>query len=296
MQNVYAACSHNLNGAGITYVVGETNVTITNTVTVERTGSGGDCGTYFIGFSDGGASSYTRRAVKGTTPLLYNLYKNSNSTGILKAERDITSNSETFFGTISDGQTRTHDYYFSLPSISATSPPVFGSYTDTVSVRSYSGAWNDKNKQEDSFNLAITITVPRLVYLSLLSTGDVFDSAKTSKIIDFGELLQSEEQSFDVKIVSNAGFNLKVSSSNNGKLKNSTTSGTNALIDYEFYASNTLRSLASSSTTPVTIASGSGVTPAGGTTIPIRVKIGSVTNKIEGDYEDVVTVTIVATE
>lgn len=293
----FAANCFSLSSSAITYTVGETNPPATNNIQITRTNNSANCDEYFLGFSDGGASNYNRRVINSAngTTLSYNLYKFSDGSGILKDKPSITSNSETFFGPIARDQSIVSSFYFILGSISASTPPRSGTYTDTVQLSDYHGTWNGVSTQDDIVNMLVTVNVPPVTNLSLIPTGGVYDSTQTSRILNFGTLEDSEELGFDIKIVSNAGYDLKVSSANNGKLKNLVASGTNALIDYEFYASNTLRSLLTSANTPVSVGTGTGLTPAGGATIPIRVKIGSTANKIEGDYEDVITVTVVST-
>lgn len=297
-QAAWSANCFDLSAPALTYIVSDNNPAATGTVSIIRTSNSANCNNYFLGFSKGGSTTYTRRALNAATnaTIEYNIFKNSGSSGLLKDKPDITSSNETFIGTIARNQTITHTYYFVLGSINASSPPRYGDYTDTIVVHDYHGTWNGSSTLDDSMNLNITINVPKMIQLALIASGDVFDSTQTSKVLDFGELELNEELGFDIKLVSNAGYNLLVSSANNGKLKNTTVVDPNGLIDYEFYANNVLRGLSSSASSPVSIASGTGVTPAGGATVPIRVKIGSVSGKIQGDYEDTITVTVVSTD
>jgi spore coat protein U-like protein len=96
--------------------------------------------------------------------------------------------------------------------------------------------------------------------------------------------------------LSNAGYNLSVSSANNQLLKISGVNSSAAEIGYDFYSNNTLKNLSASAGTPVNLSSGTGVTPMAGTRIPIKVAIKSVDNKIAGTYQDTVTFTIATTE
>lgn len=293
--DAFAINCYTLNSPAILYTIGETNPAATNTVTITRTSNASGCSNYFLGFTKGGSASYSRLAHSAAlnADISYNIYKNSDGTGILKDKPDIVSNSETFLGTIANNQVIASSYYFIVSGINSTSPPRFGTYTDTLVLKDYHGTWNTTSTLDDTINVNVTITVPKLIQLSLQSSGDVFDSSQTSKILDFGILEENEELSFDIKVVSNAGYNVSVASENSGKLKHGTAAGVNALIDYEFYANNTLKGLSSS---PVSIATGTGLTPAGGASVPIRVKIGQVDNKIEGDYQDVITVSVVSTD
>ncbi len=253
--DVYAMNCYTLSSPAITYTIGDTNPAATNNVTITRTSNSANCTDYFLGFTKGGSSTYARLANNASlgTNISYNIYKNSDGTGILKDEVDITSNSETLFGPIARDEVITNSYYFIVSGINSSTPPRFGNYTDTFVLKDYHGTWNGSSTLDDSINVNVTITVPKVIQLALQSSGDVFDSSQTSKILDFGTLEQNEELSLDVKVVSNAGYNVSVSSMNNGKLKHATATGTSALIDYEFFVNNSAQPL---STSPLSIATG----------------------------------------
>ena len=299
MAQAFADCGYNLTTPVFNYSVTDTNATASGTVSIERTKDNGTpCSNYFLAFTKGWAGNYNRRGTNllNGDLIYYNLYKNNNSTGILKEPSDITSPSETFFGPISKNQTVTQTYYFTLAPISAGTPPRSGTYIDVVQVQAYSGFYTNINGYEGYRDLYVYINVAKFTSLSLVDKGGAYDPSITSKTLDFGILEADEQLDFDVRIVSNAGYVLKVSSSNNGVLVRSGGSGTSSQIDYDFYANAVKRTLTSSASSPVVIASATGRTPSGGAQVPIRVVIKDVENKDPGTYQDYLTLTVISND
>ena len=297
--NGYAACGFDLTTPVFNYSVGNTNPTTSGFVTIERTQSNSSsCNNFFLAFTKGWAGNYNRRALNlfNGDLIYYNLYKNGNVTGILKEPSDIASTNEVLFGTIAKNETKTLTYFFTLAPINASSPPRAGSYVDVVQVQAYSGTYTNINSWEGYRDLYIYINIAKFVSLSLVDTGGVYDESKTSKTLDFGELEENEQLGFDVRVVGNAGYILKASSANNGKLKRIDGSGVKSEISYNLFANNSLKSLSSSASVPVTLASASGRTPSGGAQVPIRIQINSVTEKDPGSYQDYLTLSVISSD
>lgn len=297
--NVFANCGYEVSSPSLSYSVGNTNPTIPAEVSIIRTKSNSSvCSNYFLAFTWGWSNNYNRRGLNllNGNVIYYNLYKNANSTNVLRGPNDITSNNDIFSGTIAKNERETLTYYFALSPQYTSSPPRSGLYYDNIQVQAYSGTYTNINNYEDTGHLHIYINVAKFVSLSLVDSGGTYDGSKTSKTLDFGELSENEELSFDIRVVSNAGYNLLVSSTNNGVLKRVDGVGISSQISYDFYASNTKRILTSSSSYPVTIASYSGITPAGGSQIPIRVVVKSVTDKDPGTYQDYITLSVISND
>lgn len=296
----FAACDYDLTVPTFSYGVGDTNPTVSGTVRVTRNQSNAAvCNNFFLAFTKGWAGNYNRRGYNITTwvgYLYYNLYKNSNATGVLKEPNDISSTNEVIFGTIAKNETKDLNYYFALNPIDASSPPSAGTYYDVVQVQIYSGTYTNINAYEGYRDLYVYLNVSKFISLSLVDTGGAYDANQTSKTLDFGELEENEQLGFDVRIVSNAGYILKVSSANNGLLKRIGGSGSKSEISYDFYANNSKKSLSSSASSPVTIASGTGKTASGGAQVPIKVVIKSVDDKDPGTYQDYVTLSVISND
>ncbi len=294
-----ADCKFELSTPTFSYSVGDTNPTASGVVSIERKNGGGrECNNYFLAFTKGWAGNYNRRAqnLSNGDLLYYNLYKNSNGTGVLKEPNDITSVNEVFFGTIEKKEERDHTYYFIMAPISASSPPRSGSYIDVIQVQAYSGTYTNINSYEGYRDLYVYLNVAKFVSLSLVDTGGAYDAGSVSKTLDFGVMDENETLGFDVRIVSNAGYILKASSNNNGLLKRVGSTGIGSEISYTFYANNSIKSLSSSSGTPVTLASGTGRTASGGALVPIKVVIGNVATKDAGTYQDYLTLSVISND
>ena len=296
---VKADCDYNLETPSLVYRTSETNPTIQSTVTLNRRNStAANCSTFFLAFTSSLLGNYNRYAKNNAHngKIYYNLYKFSNSSGILKGVNDITSPDETFSGTIGKNQTINYTYYMSLAPEGNLAPHA-GVYYDNVKVESYTGTYINKGSLEYQRNLNIYIVVPKFTSLSLVDSGGAYDPSRTSKTLDFGELTTGKELSFDTRVISNAGYRLKISSANNGKLSRNRNFDHHSSIRYRFYSNGNLIDLDDSSDRPVTIATGSGVTSAQGAKIPIRVLIGKVDNsKSPGTYQDYLTLTTITND
>ncbi|MBC7429986.1 MAG: spore coat protein U domain-containing protein [Bacteriovorax sp.] len=294
---VFADCGYDLSTPVFNYGVSDTNPTTSGTVTIARTKDNGvPCSNFFLAFTKGWAGNYNRRALNlyNGDLIYYNVYKNNNTTGVLKEPSDITSTNEVLFGTIAKNQTIDLTYYFTLAPLSASSPPKSGTYLDVIQVQAFSGTYTNINGYDGYRDLYVYINVVKFISLSMVDTGGVYDPASVSKTMDFGVLQENEQLGFDVRIISNAGYILKASSSNNGILKRVGGTGLKSEIDYDFYASNTKKNLSSSGGT--TLVSASGKTPAGGAVIPIKVIIKSVDDKDPGTYQDYITLSVISND
>jgi hypothetical protein len=186
-------------------------------------------------------------------------------------------------------------YYFSYVR-PGSSPPLAGVYTDNIELNSYKGIFPDYQSNDKSKNLFISIIVPKLASLSLVDSGSGYDPSQSMKILDFGELVANQELGFDIRMVSNAGFQLKISSANNGSMNIAGSTDNNSKIAYNFLINNQVINLGNSQTTPVIIANGSGVTASGGAVVSAKAIIQSVDGKNFGVYQDYLTLTIITTE
>jgi hypothetical protein len=213
-----ATCGYTFTVPAINYTVSTTNASTLNNLTLSRGNTGSaNCNTFLIGFSKGGANSYTRIATNASTgaTINYNVYLANNSTASLKLIADATSTSEVVTGSVAKNGTTTLDYYFLLGTLSSTTLTRGGTYKDSLTLTVDAGTLTRDRGQEATQPLAVNIIVPKIASLSLVNTGASYDSLSTNKTLDFGELTAGQEMSFDVIVLSNAGYNLSVSSSNN---------------------------------------------------------------------------------
>lgn len=262
--------------------------------TFQRTGSG-SCDAR-ASFSDGGASTYTsRRAVhthNSSKTISYQLYKTSSlsATQILKQPPDTSSTNElaqpstAFSGSVGS---RSGAYHLAIPYASATSPTIAkaGTYTDQFTMHAYDGTNID-----NSYTVTLTINVPVITNISLVSTGGAFNAADVSETLNFSVLAENATRSFDLRVETNAGYEIKFTSQNNGVMKHLDTSVTTT-IPYTVTVNSTAYSLVGSNPTGIVVATSGEESGLAGINNPVTFKIGNVANKVAGSYQDVITVT-----
>jgi hypothetical protein len=296
-ENCWAVCGTlSLTGiANPTVNWSETYTSQQVTFTFQRTGSGACTAT--ASFSGGGAGSYANRSAthvqSAQKKIFYQLYKTSalSPSQILKQPPDVASANEVaepasaFSGSATS---RSASYFISVPQSTALSPTIVkaGTYTDIFQVRAY-----DSANIDNTYNVTLTVIVPTIARLSLVSTGGAFNQADTTESLNFGELTTGKSLSFDIRVVSNAVYDVKMSSQNNGVMKHSNPAVTTT-IPYTVIVNGVESSLIGSSTTPVSVATQTQESGTSGLAHPVTFKIGNAASKVAGAYQDVVTVTI----
>jgi hypothetical protein len=247
-----------------------------------------------VGFSQGSSGSYNRKVYHPQGDSLdYNLYQFSNQVSVLRDIYDFTDLDQIIWGyqsTISGNLNRSFHFY--LPYLNSTIRG--GDFTDQVNVYLYSVSSFGTVSLESTRVINVNVTVPKDIALSLVDTGAAFDENDTSQTLDFGVLQNNEENSFDIRIKSNAGYSLFLSSQNNYKIVNQQNSSYS--IYYSFYLDNNSHDLSSSSGSAVLVAQAPGVTSHLGAKHEAKVRIGNVSGKLNGTYADYVTVTVVTLE
>lgn len=234
----------------------------------------------------------------GASELSYQLYGNSGLTQVLKDVPDITDANDVITGSFGTGRNRqqTKTYYVSIPLTDATEPVITpsGNYTDSFLIHVYEGSNPTAfTTPESTANVTITGVVPKILQISVTGVGGSFDSSDTSENLDFGDLEPSETKSFALQARTNAGYEVSVSSANNGQMKHISTLN---YISYALAVDETTFNLSSSAATPVPVASGSGQTSMSGSSHTSTVTIGGYDQAFAGSYSDTITVTAATTE
>lgn len=255
---------------------------------------------FAVTFSKGGTSSYERRMRSGNSQLRYQLYKESSLTNILKQDPDVTTSNDVVTGSFDNGsnQTQTLNYYVSIPYNQATEPTLKapGAYSDSFTLRVYKFAGKlDLDGADDSANVTITTLMPRIIQLSLVPTGAAFDPNSVSQNLNFGLLTEGATRALDVRVLSNAGYSITLSSQNNSVLRHQ-SAGVTTTIPYALTLNGTSKNLSSSASSPVVVAAGNGQTTMSGAANSVAITIGSVDGKVAGSYSDNITVTTATTE
>lgn len=287
-----ALCNFNLTSNAINETVSNINLDTVQTLTISRPNgtSYSTCSNAYFFFSKGQAGQYNRKAINSFNEVVnYNLYKNSGQFGLLKDYMDFNSVNDYITATMQNPNVSVQSqFYFYLPA-STLAATRSGIYTDNIQLNVFRGSNNSQwGYFEFTRNIPIIINVPKSINISLVNSGSPIDLNSTFKNLDFGDLETNEEMSFDMMIASNAGFKISFSSLNNGSLKNTINANT---ISYSLKVQGNSVNLQNSSTVPVQVASGSGVTGAAGARLPVSVKIGTVNDSLWGDYQDYITIT-----
>lgn len=268
------------------------NTSPTFTVRVSRNNANNGCD-FFISFDYGTASAASARHLDaliggGTIPV--QLYKDAGRTQILKRRQDATSASDVITGSFPDNSGPTFidiNYYATMDTAQYSR---YGFYFQTFTATLHDGLLSDYD-QKGSQGLTLTTNQQKKIDLSLVETGGPFNAADTTQTMDFGNISTGAVRNCDLVIGYNAGYQLTIASANSGRIKHATLADT---IAYTFELGGTVISLASGSNTRPAV---SGVSPAGGLRLPIKVTVtGSLTGKSSGLYKDTVTLSVVSTE
>jgi hypothetical protein len=264
--------------------------------------SGPNACDFGLGFSKGGSASYlTRQGTDGSKLIRYQLYQDNALSKVLKDFPDITGADDVVQSGFQAGtnMSQTVTYYFQIPPALAQSPTLVGAgtYTDSFTINLYEGSTPTAfNTPVDTKSVSISISVPTMIALSLVSSGGGFQTGATNKNVSFGTLAEGSAQGIDIRVRTNAGFSVSFSSANNGKLAHTDPAKTST-VPYSFYANGALLNMSASASTPVVGLTGSGQTSLSGLAYPLRMVIGTVgTSALGGPHADVITVTATTTE
>jgi spore coat protein U-like protein len=291
-QNAKAAC-------GITIVANDLNLDwdlswTSHAITISVSKTQVAACTFGLAFSKGGAGSYNRRGSSAGNLLRYQLSSDIGGSKVLKDVPDITSANDVIMVTLpGDTNPQTITYYFDIPFANATTPTLAlaAAYTDNFSINAYEGTDPTAFVTPDaSTSVNVTINVPKIISLSMVDTGGVFDESATTKNINFGSVTPGQTSRFDLRIRTNAGYSVTASSSNAGKLKHSVA---NAFVPYTFYINSVLTDM--SGVTPAAV--GATQTGLGGLGLPVKIVIGTLgALPMSGTYSDSILITAITTE
>ncbi len=277
----------------VTFTYSQSTQNLGGIIQIKRTSTSNSCRKFTITATRGNSPDYNRYMVNQGDSYTYNVFQNSNRTRTLKDFPE-AKNNETIREQFSNNSSQVYMNVYFYPQRFA--PPYNtikrgGHYLDVVTFKVHK---RDSATVDDSRNLSINMYLPKEVYLSLVDTGAGFNPNDTSQTLDFGILEQGEQRGFDLIAVSNAGYSISFSSMNNGKLvrlgNNSQT------IAYTVKVNGITKGLTSSASSPVEVASGSGLTTTSGAVNHVDIEIGSVSGKQAGNYRDYITVTATTTE
>jgi hypothetical protein len=248
--------------------------------------SGGAC-SYFVTFSKNTSGNNPRVMSGSGGSLSYQLYDTMSLNNVLK-ELPSASPTEVISGSFAGGTySRQLSFVMAMPSLQIRPS---GTYSGSVRVRLYEGTLSSYRLAQ-SVVISITARVPQLASVSLVSSSSGFDPQAITQLLSFGQLSDGQSRSFGMRVRSNAGYLVSLSSENRGVLKNQ-----------EPLASETIPYTLSIGTTPISLSAGPQVavarrgvlTTVDGDSYSMAVVIGTVGNAAAGEYRDVVTITVQA--
>lgn len=279
-------CGLSLSVDNVTFSWNGSSQIFTGNITAERTNNSNNCRNMEIGFSTGVAGNYNRAMESGGTQVAYNLYKDNSTNNPLKTINDANNNSERIRFRFKNNvltENLTFEARLPVPNLGRTNLPT-GSYNDLITATIEP---RRNNAVSSSVNFQVSLNLPPEIDISLVSPGGIFDPSQTNYTMNFNVISQGDSRQVDLKVKSNAGYSLSLSSQNGGALKHLTA---NYNIPYQLRVNGTPRSF-SGAGVPLVIGTGTGNTPAQGVNFALSVEVGDPNNKLAGNYEDVITVT-----
>ena len=243
-----------------------------------------------LGFTKGQSTDYNRFASTTGDNLGYQIYQNTSFSTPLKDGSDIAGTSDTINLDFTSGMNVTQivTYYIQIPLGPMISPnyKAQGNYTDSYNIKAYDSTDTSFSSALAIGSVSLSIYVSPVFEVSLVNTGAAFDPTSVVKSIDLGDLSISETADLDLKVRSNMGYKIKVSSQNSGKLKQS---GGSSLIPYSFKLNSAEIPLTSTPNLAIAVP---GVTATDGSANHIRVTTAQTPSAGAGTYSDRITFTI----
>lgn len=279
-------CGLSLSVDNVTFTWDGNAQVFTGNISAARTNNINQCRNMVIGFSTGIAGNYSRVMESSANQVTYNLYKDNSTNNPLKTINDSNNNSERIrfrFKKNVLSENLTFEARLPVPNLGRTNIPT-GSYSDLITATIEP---RRNNVVSASTSFQVSLNLPPEIDISLVNPGGVFDPSQTNYTMNFNEISQGDSRQVDLKVRSNAGYSLSLSSQNGGSLKHLSE---NYNIPYQISVNGTPRSF-SGPGAPLVLGTGSGNTPPQGVNFALSVEIGDPSNKLAGNYQDIITVT-----
>ncbi len=268
------------------------NSSPTESFRVQRTHGLNGC-LFFVTIDNGGASSFSTRQLlhKNASDFIpVQICLDSNCSAIIKHFPEATSNSDVLFGSFPDNIPTPGGIDLTIyPRAAKVTYEKHGDYESSYTVRLYQGSITKSPELMDTETFRLKHRLEKKIDLSIVNTGSPFDPSSTSKTIHFGTLSTGQQTTFDLLLKYNAGYRVRISSQNNGKLSHSSLP---SYVPYTLTLNGSEIYLGGSANNPVLISQGSGVSPPAGLRLAGGFRIGKVEEAKAGNYQDVLTVTV----
>lgn len=163
-----------------------------------------------------------------------------------------------------------------------------GTYTGEITISLYTGSFASGTYMGQN-TIDISVIVGEIIDIAVVPNGMPFDYAAKNINMDFGYLEADSLRSLDIVARANTSYGVSLTSSNGGIMKNADTQD-NSVIPYELSIDGSPLSLTAG--TSISIASGAPSTTSDGTRYRMDAKILPFDFPTEGEYSDILTVTI----
>jgi hypothetical protein len=259
-------------------------------IEVRRLNQDDDCDRYDLGVTKGFSDNYRRRYFSGDNEIRYNIYKREYSLVTIKDVNDGILNNNVKIDFRNESIVNETIYLkYNKPGLLEELTPGF--YLDIVTINVEPSRF--RTTGGGSRDITNTLNVERVLGVSLVDRGAPYDESANNYLLNFGELNPGSSLGLDAIVKANTGYELSVSSDNNGRLKNTRVDDH---ISYEFKVNRFTRDLSSSNSNPVVIARSTGPSNEDGDSYKIDVEIQNFTNKTAGQYADFIYFNVISIE
>lgn len=250
---------------------------------------GDDC-PFFVTFSRGSQGAGQRRAALfGSEALDYQIYHSLEDRTVLKPLPDANAN-EVLRGVFAPGETvKQLSYTIAVPPEQV--KPA-GRYSDVLEITAFQGT-PDHFLEKDSRTITFSIQVEEVAELSMVGSGAPFDPSHRARNLDFDRLAKGTSKGFDLRVRSNAGYDVVMESESGGVMKNIDPQ-VSSEIPYSLYLGGSRVNLRGGR--QIGLSRANRMTGAGGDQHAVEVVIGETRGAVAGVYRDNITVTVISNQ
>lgn len=248
---------------------------------------------YFVTFSAGNSGSVTQRLASSSSgaALAYQIYDNAAARNVLKDRSTATSLQDVLSGDFpADPGWRQQTLRFVLIVPTAQLPPP-GTYTDTISMALFQGTLGSPGAQADQETFTVSIRMPSILQISVVSPGADFDASSTSLNLNFGVLSAGMKRAADLLVRSNEALALSMTSLHGNELQIIHPKD-GSFVPISIKINNDPVTVAAR--TPYAIASSAGPTPYAGCRYALVFEIQDFGMATEGSYSNTIQFTVQA--
>jgi hypothetical protein len=247
----------------------------------------GDPGPFFVTFSRGASGTERRQAAFASNSLEYHMYDSITRRTELK-DLPAANGNEVLQGAFGPRETVKELSYTILVPPQQVKPA--GRYTDQFKITVYQGTLTTF-VEKDARTVSFAVRMEEVTELALVESGAPFDpKAKTQKV-DFGKLAKGNAKGFDMRVRSNAGYQVLLESEHGGVMQH-TNPRITSTIPYVLQVGGSLVNLSGGRKSVLT--RNKRVTNRDGDRHEMLVTIGEVGNAATGTYQDNITISVIS--